>query len=195
MKCYGIKLPDSDEIVYIGLHAGIDVQQRFRKHVYAAQRGSRLPIHCWMVKHPNAICIELANVLTKSRVDLDALEIVLIAQYRSFGEARFNVCDGGMGGTSDSHRAACAAAQQRAEVCEKIRKSKLGKKPTEDHKRRTAEGIARGKKPDLKSHWTPEFRARQSETQKIAQNKPGVNERRAAAISRAWQRRREANRS
>lgn len=90
MKCYGLKLRSDSRIRYVGQTVR-GLQRRLKEHIDSK---TQFPVSKWARKHHDEVeIVELG--CTKSRDELDALEIELIAKFRSSGEADLNVTDGG----------------------------------------------------------------------------------------------------
>src|SRR5271157_4476229 len=86
--------------VYIGQHAGDDVQTRWEKHCYDAFHGSELYFHHAIRKNgPNAFRSEvLYTVKTDDPVELARMETFFIVLHQSFkSENGYNLTMGGEG--------------------------------------------------------------------------------------------------
>jgi group I intron endonuclease len=169
---YGLHTSDSDVIRYVGLTAA-GINHRLRGHIIEAERGSTLPVHCWIRKHGgDSIATELLEVC-------DSYEDLLLAESYWISALETHVSDGGLNCTyggegstghkwSEERRAAIRGENhwnygkpRSEEAVAKLRKTleenppprgeqhwNYGRKHTDEHRKKRSDAQKGRKKPD-----------------------------------------------
>lgn len=129
--------------IYIG--QSIDPDKRWKKHLaYSKQENKPQYIHRAMAKYGAAYFILEVIATCRTQEDADCIEIELIKQYDSRNpEKGYNLCRGGEGGWLGKHHS--------GESKEKNRQAHLGKKSSEETKKKQSESM----KEKCFNGWTP----------------------------------------
>lgn len=142
---YGIVYVATNSVTakqYVGITT-CKLAHRWRQHVKASERGSKLPLHLALAKYGEAAFALKVAASCENQNDLHATEIRLIAELGTFGRRGYNCTLGGEGllglKRSAETREKIGAAQRgrtlpRAQV-ELMMKSRIGFRQTEAAKR------------------------------------------------------------
>lgn len=110
--------------------------------------------------HPEE-CVKTVLEFVESKREVNELEKKYIARYRSvYGELCVNIADGGCGG----------CGKHSPETIEKIRAAHLGRKLSEETKRKLSEAVSGEKHPFFGKHRSEETKRKMSEARKGEKN-------------------------
>jgi group I intron endonuclease len=124
-----------DGKVYVGKHAGISVQRRWRKHVADARRGVKTYFYNAIRKYgENVFQVFTLSSWASSKEDLNAQEVHFIAKYRANDPVYgYNMTSGGDGGGMFKGRKHTTQSKQ------KIAEARTGKPSPRKGQHHTAE--------------------------------------------------------
>lgn len=155
------RLTFSSGKLYIG-QTSRHIKVRMSAHRAAANRGSRLPVHCAWRQHGDPI-VDVIGVFD-TQDELNAAERATIAALNTLAPNGYNISRGGdMAPSTNPEVAAKIAAKAKGRKHKDTTvwaKSSLEKWKSEGYRQKVLEGVARS--------WTPEARAARSELSKAA---------------------------